>query len=412
MQTKIKKQTNCRICKSPELSEFLNLGDQPLANAFRHPERRDSEEKFPLRVLLCRKCNLCQLGEVVDPEILFRDYIYYSSSQPVLPRHFKEYAEYVYNNFIHDEAELVVEMGSNDGLLLLAFKHMGARILGVDPAKNIAIVANERGVPTIAEFFGKSVAEKIKVGYGEAQVLIGNNVVAHTDDHHSLVSGIEHILSKDGVFVLEAPYLVDMFENMTFDTIYHEHMSYLAIRPLQYLFNQYSLEIFDVVLFPVQGQSIRVFVGRKGQYKVRDSVGRFINKELEMGLDRIETYKELARKIEKLKHDVVDTIKEIKKQGKIIAGYGAPAKGNTLLNYFDINNNHLEYLTESMPSKIGLYAPGTGIPVKNISDARKNWPDYFLLLAWSYKDAIIEKEREFRERGGKFILPIGKERIL
>lgn len=406
-----KTNTECRICKSKNLKLAIDLGKSPLANAFLTKEEFENEKEYPLRMFLCADCNLLQMIEIVDMRELFSHYVYFTGVMPT-PKHFISYAQEMMKRFIKDkDKEMLVEIGSNDGLLLKAFQEEGGKVLGVDPAENIAKVANERGIPTIPDFFGKRVATDIKAKHGEVKLIIGNNVVAHIDDHHDLLEGAQTILSKDGVFVLEAPYLVDMFENLTFDTIYHEHLSCLAVRPLQKLFAKYGMEIFDVQIFPVQGQSIRVFAGRIGEYEVLESVKKCVDKEVELGLDRIESYLELADKIEKLKEKVILTLKDLKAQGKKIAGYGAPAKGNTLLNYFKIGPDYLDFLTEELPLKIGKFSPGMHIPVISIADARIKNPDFYLMLAWNYKKQILEKEKDYL-KAGHFIMPIGDVEII
>ncbi len=383
-----------------------------MANSFLKSEAVGTHEPiYPLRVLFCVNCGLCQLGEVVDPEILFRDYVYFSSGMPSSP-HYRAYAEEVAERFVKSSDDLVVEIGSNDGHLLREIQKKGVTILGVDPARNIAMLATANGIETIPEFFGEQIGKKIREDRGSARVIIGNNVVAHIDDHHGLMAGIIALLADDGVFILEAPYLVDMVENLTFDTIYHEHLSYLAVRPLQHLFAQYGMEIFDVKIFPVQGYSLRVYAGKKRMHPISSSVHDFLQKEYAMGLDTIDAYYALRDRIFALKNDVRAVVLGLKQEGKRIACYGAPAKGNTLLNFFNINTSLVDFATEELPSKIGLFAPGMHIPVISIEEARKNYPDYFLLLAWNYKDVIVEKEKEFRERGGKFIMPIGEERLV
>ena len=265
--------TKCRICEGSNLRQFIDLGETALANSFlKMGDLKKKEPKLPLRVLFCEDCYFSQLGEVVDPEVLFRDYVYFSSAMPALPQHFKDYAMEVCDSFIASKEDLVVELGSNDGLLLSAINVLGPRILGVDPAVNIAKVANKGGITTIPEFFGHDLSRKIVEKHGHANAIIGNNVVAHIDDHHDLVKGVKNLLTDDGVFIFEAPYLVDMFENLTFDTIYHEHLSYLSVRPLMRLFEVHGMEIFDVKTFPVQGVSLRVYAAKKGARRVLRTV--------------------------------------------------------------------------------------------------------------------------------------------
>ena len=402
----------CRICRSSRVGLWLDLGETPLANAFLAKEDLDKPEaRFPLRVMFCEACGLSQLGDVVEPETLFRDYVYFTSAIPRVPEHFRNYANEAVDRFAGANG-FVVEIGSNDGILLRAAKERGARVLGVDPAKNIARVANERGIPTIAEFFSEALAAKIASEYGRADIIIGNNVVAHIDDHHDLMRGVTSLLSDGGAFIFEAPYLVDMFERLAFDSVYHEHLSYLSLRPLARLMAEHGMEIFDVKTFPVQGKSLRAWAGRIGRHPIMPAVSEFLAHEHSFGLDAIASYHELAKKIATLKRDVVATLADLKTRGARIAAYGAPARGNTILNYYGIGRELLDHATEELPTKIGRYTPGSHLPIIHIDESRKNPPDYYFLLAWNYRDAVWEKEGAFRERGGKFIFPIGEERII
>ncbi|MDP2684203.1 MAG: dTDP-glucose 4,6-dehydratase [bacterium] len=401
--------TACRACKSIKLTKVIDLGMQPLANSFLTKEKLDLHEaKYPLEVYFCEDCNLVQLIHVVDKSVLFEDYIYFSSGMPKLSDHFMKYAEDVINRFLRNSDDLVVEMGSNDGILLQFFKNKNYRVLGVDPAKNIAKVACERGIETIADFFSESLAKNIALNRGKAKVIMGNNVVAHINDYQDLCSGVKELLAPDGVFVFEAPYLVDMFENLAFDTIYHEHLNFLAICPLVRLFQRFGLEIFDVQIVSAQGKSIRVFVGNAGTHKIENSVNECIQKEEVFGLDKKESYFELAREIKRCKEKVLNSVLEFKRIGKSISAYGAPAKGNTLLNYYGIGSDILDFALDELPSKQGLYTPGTHIPVFSKEYADVNKPDYYLLLAWNYLNVILEKEKEFLNSGGAFILPNGE----
>ena len=267
--------TKCRICGGGNLRQFLNLGETALANSFLKSKDLEKEElKFPLRVLFCEDCNFSQLGEVVSPEILFRDYVYFSSAMPSLPQHFKDYASEVMDSFIASNEELVVELGSNDGILLSEIKSCGPKVLGIDPAINIAKVANKNGITTLPEFFSFDLSEKIVKEYGHAKVIIGNNVVAHIDDHHDLVKGVKNLLENNGVFIFEAPYLTDMFENLTFDTIYHEHLKYYSLHSLKYLLEMHNLEIFHAKKIPSHGGSIRVYCAKPNIYPIKKTVAK------------------------------------------------------------------------------------------------------------------------------------------
>lgn len=398
--------TKCRICKNKNLTKFLDLGDQPLANSFLKSEGKFlTEKKYPLAVYFCGDCNLAQLLDVVDKEEMFSDYIYFSSGMPKLSNHFKSYAEDVMERFLKPD-NFVVELASNDGILLKFFKDSGYKVLGVDPAKNVVQVAEKIGVDTIVDFFSEKLGTEIAEKYGKAKVVLANNVVAHIDDHHDLVKGLDNLLDEDGVFVLEAPYLIDMFENLTYDTIYHEHLSFLAVRPLKRLFEQYGFEIFNVETPEVQGVSLRVFTGRKGKHEINPNVQKMIDKELELGLDSLDTYNVLAQKVEEQKNKLISLVKDLKSSGKKIVAYGAPAKGNTMLNYCDLGVNVLDYALEDLPAKQGMFTPGMHIPTVDSEYAHKNLPDYFLMLAWNYQKPILEKEQEFLKNGGKFIIPV------
>jgi len=402
----------CRICKGKKLIKFLDLGYQPLANSFLSKEQLSSEEPaYPLAVYFCQDCNLAQLLHVVEKEILFKDYIYFSSGMPKLSNHFRDYAMDIMNRFLKP-GDFVVELASNDGILLKFFKENGYKILGIDPAENIAKKAMESGVDMVVDFFSTNIAKEVVKEKGKAKVIMANNVVAHINDHHDLAKGVETLLDKKGVFVFEAPYLIDMFENLTYDTIYHEHLSYLAVRPLKTLFEKFGLEIFDVKLFPVQGQSLRVFVCKKGEYEINESVEKYVKLEESWGLNKIDSYFDLAKRIEESKIKLNSLLEDLKKKGKRISAYGAPAKGNTLLNYCGIGSDLIEYALDDLPSKQGLFTPGTHIPAVTKEYSQKNIPDYFLLLAWNYAKLIQEREQDFTNRGGKFIIPVGQIEIL
>lgn len=381
----------------------------PLANSFVRKEDLAKPEPFyPLRVFVCEDCSFAQLIDIVRPDILFRDYIYFSSGVRTVPEHFRNYANEIVANFATTKGDLVVEIGSNDGVLAGAVQALGPRVLGVDPAVNVVKLANERGIPTLPEFFSAAVAERIRNEYGSAKVITGNNVIAHIDALQDVAQGVTSLLADDGVFMFEAPYLKDMFDRLTFDTIYHEHVSYLAVRPLAKLLARFGLEIFDVKTVPVQGISLRTYAGKKGVRPVRPSVASFIAEEDRLGMSSVESYRALAKDIAGLKERVLGVLHEYKRQGKRLAGYGAPAKGNTLLNYFGVGTDMLEYTTEELPSKIGLFTPGMHLPIVHIDGSRKSPPDAYLLLAWNSRDAIVKNEEKFLAGGGSFIVPIGR----
>ncbi|MDP3661343.1 MAG: class I SAM-dependent methyltransferase [bacterium] len=409
---KVTEQTRCRICRSLPIQPVIDLGVQPLANNFLPSVRTDLTENYiPLRVCFCSRCGLCQLSHVVDPRSLFSDYVYFSAAMPTARAHFGAYAEEVADAHL-SSGDYVCEIGSNDGVLLKEFMRRGFRVLGVDPAQNIAAQANRDGIPTLPEFFSFSLARRIRAAHGNAKVVVGNNVVAHIDDVHDLVKGVRELLSARGVFIFEAPHLVDMFERGAFDSIYHEHLSYLALRPLQRLLSEYDMEIFQVRRVPVQGVSLRLYAARSGVYPVQKSVGECATLEEQFGLYRKDTYDNLSEVIRAKKNVLVEYIRDLKEQGKRVAVYGAPARGTVLLNFLSLPQGTFEYATEELSSKIGLCIPGTRIPVVHIEEARKNPPDCFLVLAWNYRDAILEKEQVLLQRGVTFLFPIGEPMVV
>jgi SAM-dependent methyltransferase len=415
-----KHKDKCRICGSDYLTKFLDLGQHALANSFpASPAEFADEPKFPLAAYFCHNCNLAQLLDVVNKDMLFRDYVYFTSGIVSLllssglskDNHFYKYAEDIMRRYMR-KGDFIVEIASNDGVVLKIFKERGYRILGVDPALNIAAIANEGGVETVADYFTPELAKNILTEHGSANVIMANNVVAHIDDHHGLVEGISLLLARDGIFVFEAPYLVDMFDNLTFDTIYHEHLSFLSVRPLARLFDRYGLEFFDIEIQSVQGKSLRGFVGHKGVRPVEPIARELIEKELTMGFDGVGAYLELGKRAEAQKEKLLRILRELKSQGKRIAAYGASAKGNTMLNYCQIGPDLIDYVLDDLPIKQHKFTPGMHIPTVDRAYASTHRPDYYLLLAWNYADNVLNKEKDFREAGGKFIIPVEGVKIV
>lgn len=373
---------------------IINLGKQPLANQFLKSSTTE-EKKYPLDVFLCRNCGHLQLGTLVDRRGIFSDYIYFSSPNPKLSDYFKAYADDVKNRVSKWNKNLVVEIGSNDGILLKQFVSEKNTVLGIDPARNI-----KSEVPTWREFFGTSVARRIVKEKGEkARVIMANNVLAHTFDMRGMVKGIKNLLHEDGLAVIEAPWLGDMFENNAYDIIYHEHLSYFSISSLNRLFSYFGLIMTDLEFHPVQGKSFRAFFKKEGRgAKLADLAREIIAFESKSKWGKPVTYKKLMKRIEKSKTSLLTKLKKLKKDKKTVVGYGAPAKGNTIINYTKCAK-YLDCLIEDMPSKIGLYAPGSHlkvVPRKAVD------PDAFVMFAWSYKLPILEKEKDFK---GEWIIP-------
>ena len=403
---------SCHICQSKKLHKFLSLGPIPLANSFLPPDHLGATEPYyPLDVCFCSNCGLVQLAQVIAPEILFKDYAYLTGTSEPMKAHFAELAESTIQRFSLTEGDLVLDIGSNDGTLLGNFQRCGMRVLGVEPATNVAKLASLRGVETVNDFFGESVARRVCSERGHPRAILATNVLAHVADLEGFLRGVNHLLADDGVFVIEVPYLVDMLSRVEFDTIYHEHLRYFAVRPLIALFNKFGMSIVDVERVSVHGGSLRVY-GQKFIQSLPSSVTDLLNLETEAKVNSLETYQKFDKDVRRLKKDLLALLKTLKSKGAKIAGYGAPAKGNILLNYCKIGTDILDYITDTTPFKQGCYTPGMHLPVFPESHFHEFPPDYALLLAWNYAGSILQKESEYRRKGGKFILPIPEPKVI
>lgn len=409
----IRRVTRCRVCKENDFIKVLTFGPTPLANAFLTKERVDKEEYFyPLDVYFCNNCKFLTLGHVVSPVELFKNYVYVSSTSQVFINHFKTFAKKVYARFKLTEKSLVLDIGSNDGILLRPFKDLGTKVLGIEPASKIAFLAQKEGVETIAEFFSIRLARKIVGHFGHAKIATATNVFAHIDDLDEVIKGLDILLQDDGVFIMEAPYLVDFLENRYFDLVYHEHLSYWSIKSLITLFKRFDMEVFDVQKAAVHGGTIRTFIARKGIYKKEKSIAKFISLEKKWKLQEKETYLQFFDKVLENKVKLLDLLRKIKSENKKIVGYGAPAKGNTLLNYFSIGQEFLDYIIDDSSWKQGLYSPGKRIPVVSSKVLSNDKVDYILILAWNFADSIMKNNEKFKKLGGKFIIPVPTPRII
>lgn len=407
-----KHTTRCRVCDSKNLSKFLSLGPTPLANSFlRKNQLKEMELCYPLDVYFCHNCYLVQLSDVVSPGLMFKDYAYVTGASKPMEIHFTGLAEDTIRNFKIDKNSLVVDIGSNDGTLLQCFSKFGLRTLGVEPASNVARLAEVKGIQTVNNFFDEECALKIRREHGQAGVITAANVFAHIDNLENILQGINHLLADDGIFIVEVPYLLNLLNNLEFDTIYHEHLSYFALYPMIYLFQKFSLKVVDVKKIPVHGGTIRVFVQRSPTQQSQ-SVSRLLAIEKGAKLDSISTYNKFAGNVDSVKGKLVKLLKTLKDGGARIAGYGATAKGNTLLNYCKIGTDILDYISDTTPFKQGLYTPGMHIPVVSEEKFHVDPPDYALLLAWNYADEILKKEDEYRKKGGKFIVPIPEPKVV
>lgn len=391
---------------------FLNLGEQPPANALLKDEAQE-ETSYPLALCSCPTCGLIQLSHVVRAELLFKEYFYFSSVSKGMEEHFAVYADDIARRFVPENG-LVVEIGSNDGVLLKSLIGCPLRILGVDPAKNVAETAQKNGVPTLTGFFDEVIALSVRKEMGPASVIIANNVFAHVDDLDTVMRGIGILLDDNGVFVIETPHVASMLANLEFDTVYHEHLSYFGIKSLSALFDRFGFEIFDVKRQSVHGGSIRVFVRQRRDKcpppseMVAEAI-RIEEHEGVFGPNRLESF---AHDVAMLRVKLKGLIAELKGKGKKIAGYGAPAKGTVLLNYCGFTTDDIGYLVDATPVKQGRFCPGVHIPIRPPEFLHADMPDYALLLAWNHREEILEKESRWRHAGGKFIIPIPRVEIV
>ncbi|MEF8884331.1 MAG: class I SAM-dependent methyltransferase [Haloarculaceae archaeon] len=406
MSDAVTRRETCRVCESERFYPFLDLGEMPPANDF--VDDPDAEQaEFPLEAVVCEACDHVQLPHTVDPEILFANYHYFSSASAPLFDHFGAYADAVTDRYL-EEDPFVVEFGSNDGVLLSQFDDSIAT-LGVEPAENVAEAARERGVQTLTEFFGESVAADIREEYGAPDAVLANNVVGHVDDLHDLMRGIDALLAPEGAFVVEVPYLVDTVSNNQFDQVYHEHLSYFSVRSFQRLAEGFDMEVRDVERQSVHGGTVRVHVQHASANGTPSRAVRDLESlELALGFDGREAYDEFAHRVERTKRGITRLFDRLKTDDASVVGYGATAKGNVLLNYCDVGPETLDYILDTTPAKQGTYSPGKKVPVREPDIFYEDPPEYAVLLAWNYRDAILhnEAEREFRRAGGQFVLPI------
>ncbi|MDP3954693.1 MAG: class I SAM-dependent methyltransferase [bacterium] len=402
---------NCRSCKN-RIMPFFSLGRMPLVNSFLK-KKKDflSEKKFDLTVGFCPKCYLVQLTKTVPPEEMFRNYVYFSSTSSLFLKHCEDVAEELVKKLNLSSKSLVLEIASNDGAQLKAFKKRGVRVLGVDPAKNIAKVANKEGIETVPDFFNYKFAKQLKDKKGiMADLIYGANVLAHVPKITDFVKGVKEVLAKGGTAVFELPYIRGLFENK-FDTIYHEHVFYYSLVALRNLFHSAGLDIYDVKMTPMQGGSLMIFASHPDNFSVSQNVEKLVKKELKDGFDKLATYKKINNNVSKLKTELLFLLKKIKTGGKRIAAYGAAAKGTVLMNYFGIAP-YLDFISDKSVAKQGLYTPGTHLMVYPPEEVYKRKPDYLLILPWNIADEIVKQYGDYKKAGGKFIVPVPRVKVI
>jgi len=401
---------SCRLCGGSNLTKVLALTPTPPANAFvTEAELSEPQPAFPLDVWLCNGCGHVQLLDVVDPRILYAHYVYVSGTSPVFVRHFEQYAQYVRSTFSPAAGSLALDIGSNDGTLLRFFKDAGHRVLGVEPAEEISEASRRAGIPTITGFFSEQLAERVVKEHGQAAVVTANNVIAHIDDLAAVMRGVAKLLAPDGVFVFEVSYLVDVLEKTLFDTIYHEHLDYHSVEPLEPFFRSCGLQLIEALRVDSHGGSLRGVVQRAGgPRKVGASVASLVARERQMDLRNADTFRTFGARIAKVGSELTTLLGKLKREGKRIAGFGAPAKATTLLYHLGITPQLVDFIVDDSPLKQGRYTPGMHIPVLPAQALYDRGVDYTVILAWNFAEPIMKKHSAWRDGGGRFIVPLPK----
>ena len=418
MMTKVNvgsfRKDKCRYCDRPLDPSFLDLGSIALANSFVSREQlSENELSCPLSLTFCPQCSLIQLTHVVPADYMFSNYLYVSSTTQTFKKHFAEYAKEVRKKLNHIKEPLAVDIGSNDGLLLSCYEKEGMKALGIEPAKNLSEVANQNGLQTINRYFDSYCVDDILSHYGPAHAISGNNVFAHIDDIQSVLKNVHKLLADDGIFVLEFPYLVTMLDEMLFDMIYHEHLSYISVNALKYVAERFGLKIFDLQYVSSHGGSLRVFIKKKnGPYKVSPVVDQYIQKEIDKGCFQEKLYRDFAARVYQVKESILKWVREAKQNRKSISGYGAPAKGNTLICFCGLSPKEIDYIVDDNPLKQGLFSPGAHIPVVT-SDYLKSYPtDFVIIFAWNFADEILKKLDDLKSQGVRFAVPLPELRLI
>jgi len=409
------KHKKCRFCKTSLKHTFVDLGMSPLSNSYLELKQLNQVENFyPLCTYICDRCLLVQLEEFESPDHIFSDYAYFSSYSDTWLNHAKQYTSLIIDRFGFNKSSQVVEIASNDGYLLQFFQERNIPVLGIEPANNVAQVAESKGIQTLVKFFGVQTAQELVSQNKKADLLLGNNVLAHVPNINDFVEGMKILLNPEGVITLEFPHLWQLINHNQFDTIYHEHFSYFSFITVEKIFAHHGLTLFDVEELPTHGGSLRIY-GKHDcnqDLVVSDRLLVLKEKERQAGLDKVETYLQFSDQVMATKRKLLNFLIEVKNAGKTIVGYGAPAKGNTLLNYCGIRTDFIDYTCDRSPYKQGLFLPGTHIPIYAPEKIRETKPDYVLILPWNLKDEIKEQLAYIREWGGKFVVPIPEVEVL
>ena len=410
----IQKRTHCRTCGSQNLKLILDLGQTALVNDFLKPEDVAGYNiSLPLRVVLCPDCSLVQLADTVDPRILYSHYAYVTSTSKTMDTHLNKMMTHLLSTALLGAGSKVLEIASNTGVFLKKFQEQGCEVLGIEPAENIADVALATAIPTRKEFFNHATAKKLRAEWGAADLILGRHVFAHIDDLRDLVAGLEAVSHAETLIAFEVPYVVDFFEHTEYDTIYHEHLSYISVTAVEALVRESPFMLSRVDHYPIHGGSILFHLRhRSSKNPPHPSVAQALEKEKQMRLSEPATWEVFARRVAHIRTELPALLRRLKAQGKRIIGYGASAKGNTLLNTCGLGTGELDYIIDNTPFKQNKIAPGSWIPVRPPEMLLTDQPDYALLLAWNFAPEIIKRETEFQKRGGRFIVPIPEPKVV
>jgi len=405
--------TNCLICKQ-SVEPFYSFGSMPIANGFLTKEQFKNEYFFEMEVMFCNQCNMFQLVEQPDREQMFnKSYAFFSGTSQLMGLHFEKFANHVINDYLTDTTDpFVMEIGSNDGIMLKHFAKNGIRHLGIEPSENVAKIAMGQGINTVVEFFDRSLAGRIVREHGQADACVAANVMCHIPYINSIVEGIKFLLKPDGIVIFEDPYLGDVIQKTTYDQIYDEHTFLYSVHSIQYLFKQFDMEVIDVEPQDTHGGSMRYVITHKGAKPVQDNVYKQLEFENELGLTDLNTYKKFRKNCKKYRSDLMSLLKDIKLQGKSIAGYAATSKSTTIINYCGITIDHLDCIYDTTPIKQGKFSPGTHIPIVDYATFQENYPDYALLFAYNHEKEIMAKEQDFMHQGGKWITYVPEVKVI
>jgi len=404
--------SNCLICAN-NILPFMSFGKMPIANGFLSPEQFADEYFFQLQVGFCPKCAMVQLLEQPDREKMFHEnYAFFSSTSARMAVHFEEFADLVMKSHLHSSDPFVVEIGSNDGIMLQNFTKAGIRHLGIEPSANVADVAIKKGIRTVCKFFDENLAREIVAEHGQADAFLGANVMCHIPYLHSVAAGIAILLKPNGVVMFEDPYLGDIVEKTSYDQIYDEHAFYFSVASVSYLFEQHGMQVVDVQPQNVHGGSMRYVIGHQGAYPVSQAVQAQREKEKSLGLQRAETFAQLRRNIEHSRDDLRALLEKVRRQGKRVVGYAATSKSTTVTNYCGITPDLVEFISDTTPIKQGKYSPGAHIPVRPYEEFKARYPDYALLFGWNHGEEIMAKEQAFKAAGGKWIVYVPQVQVI